>query len=558
MSLGYVCYTGSMQHTGLRKWAPLLVLSFALLIIILDTTILNVSLRAIIDDLHTDIKSIQWVITAYSLVLAAFTITGGRLGDLFGRKRMFVIGALVFALGSFITSISTSVGMMIVGEAIIEGIGAALMMPATASLLVSNYQGRDRQIGFGIWGGVASAGAALGPVFGGFLTTYYSWRWAFRINLFVAAVVILGSFIVHEARDTEHKPQLDLAGILLSSLGMLLVVFGVIESSTYGWLYAKEPFMLGSLSLAFLGEYSIVLPSIITGLGLLGLFGLWQYWREYHLDKVPLVSLSLFQNVVFVRGALIIGLLSLAQVGMSFVLPVFFQSVLGLSAIQTGVAMLPMSLTLLVVSALSAYIIQFVTPKRLIQVAVVINALAFWVLSLGIARDTTQWALVPGFILFGIGMGLIMSQANNITLSAVPLTQAGEASGVNGTLRQLGASLGSAIMGAILLSTLTTNMVAGVMASPSIPDGAKSSIAQEVQAQISNIEFSGSLQGDRNATPSIIGGEIASIARSATVEASRLTLLSGIFFMVLAFLLTLRLPNTKMVTTVEQKPASGH
>ncbi len=547
-----------MLQAGFRKWAPLLVLSFALLIIILDTTILNVSLRAIIGDLNTDIQSIQWVITAYSLVLAAFTITGGRLGDLFGRKRMFVTGALIFALGSFITSISTSVGMMIIGEAIIEGIGAALMMPATASLLVSNYQGRDRQIGFGIWGGVASAGAALGPVFGGFLTTYYSWRWAFRINLFVAAVVILGSLIVHEARDTSRKPQLDFLGILLSSLGMLLVVFGVIESSTYGWIYAKEVFILGSFSWAFLGQYSIVLPSILLGLGLLGLFALWQYYREHYAQKTPLVSLSLFQNGVFVRGTLIIGLLSLAQVGMSFVLPVFFQSVLGLSAVATGVAMLPMSLTLLVVSVFSAYIIQFVTPKRLIQAAVLINALAFWVLSLGIGSDTTQWALTPGFILFGIGMGLIMSQANNITLSAVPLAQAGEASGVNGTLRQLGATLGSAIMGAILLSTLSTNLVAGIVASPSIPESAKPALTQQIKTQASTIGFSGDFQEAPNATPSTLGVALTGIVRTATVEASRLTLLSGIIFMVLAFFLTLRLPSTKMLSPTEPKPSSGH
>lgn len=546
-----------MQSSGVRKWAPLFVLSFALLIIILDTTILNVSLRTIINDLNTDIKSIQWVITAYSLVLAAFTITGGRLGDLFGRKRMFVIGALIFAAGSFITSISTSVGVMILGEAIIEGIGAALMMPATASLLVSNYQGRDRQIGFGIWGGVASAGAALGPVFGGFLTTYYSWRWAFRINLFVAAIVILGSFIVHEARDTRHKPQLDFLGILLSSLGMLLIVFGVIESSTYGWIYAKETFILGSLSFAFLGHYSVVLPSILLGLGLIGLFALWQYYREYRLQRVPLVSLALFQNNVFVRGALIIGLLSLAQVGMSFVLPVFFQSVLGLSALETGVAMLPMSLTLLVVSIFSAYIVQFVTPKRLIQVAVAINALAFWVLSMGVSQ-TSAWALTPGFILFGIGMGLIMSQANNITLSAVPITQAGEASGVNGTLRQLGASLGSAIMGSILLSTLATNLVTGVITSPNIPEPLKPGIAQSMQTQTSNIEFGSSVTTAQNDMPSVLGAEITSIAHAATVEASRLTLLSGIIFMVLAFFLTLRLPNTKMLTASEQKPASAH
>ena len=235
--------TGNYPH-GLRKWIPLIVLSLALTIIILDTTILNVSLRTIIDDLHTNIQSMQWVITAYSLMLAAFTITGGRLGDLFGRKKMFVVGAIIFAIGSFMTSISHSVGFMIAGEAIIEGIGACLMLPATASLLVSNYTGRDRQIGFGIWGGIAAGAAALGPVVGGWLTTYYSWRWAFRINVFVAAILVAASFLIKEALDKEEKPTIDFVGILLSALGLLSIVFAFIKASTYGWWKAAAPFTL--------------------------------------------------------------------------------------------------------------------------------------------------------------------------------------------------------------------------------------------------------------------------------------------------------------------------
>ncbi|MGH7141021.1 MAG: MFS transporter [Minisyncoccia bacterium] len=529
------------------KWTPMVVLSFALLIIILDTTILNVSLRAIIDDLHTNIQSIQWVITAYSLVLAAFTITGGRLGDLFGRKRMFMLGAGVFALGSFITSISTSVGMMIMGEAIVEGFGAALMMPATASLLVSNYHGRDRQIGFGIWGGIAAAGAALGPVFGGFLTTYYSWRWAFRINLVVAAVVILGSIFIKEARDTAEKPELDFLGIVLSSLGMFLVVFGVIESSTYGWIFAKQAFAIGPISFAFLGSASIVAPAIALGLITLGLFALWQRRRERH-RKTPLVSLALFKNNVFVRGASIVAILALGQAGVSFALPVFFQSSLGLSAVATGIAMLPMSLTLLVVSIGSAYVGKFITPKRLIQAGLVIDGLGLWVLSAGIGLDNGAWALVPGFVLFGIGMGLIMSQASNLTLSAVSVKQAGEASGVNGTLRQLGSSLGSAILGAILLGSLSSNLAAGIAGSSTIPDAAKPGIEQAVAAQSSAIEF-GSAASVAN-VPGIqpdVAGAVSTIAKESSARASRSTLLYGIIFVAIGFLLSLRLPNRMSV-----------
>ena len=533
--------------TGIRKWMPLGVLAFALLIIILDTTILNVSLRTIITDLHTNIQSMQWVITAYSLMLAAFTITGGRLGDLFGRKKMFVTGAIIFAVGSFITSISSSVGMMIVGEAIIEGIGAALMLPATSSLLISNYSGRDRQIGFGIWGGIAGAGAALGPVFGGFLTTYYSWRWAFRINIFVAILLVAGAYVIKEFRDTGEKPQLDYLGIVLSSVAMFLVVFGIIESSTYGWIVAKQAFVLGSLSFAFLGSVSIVVPSIILGLIFLALFVLWQRRREKN-NMTPLVSLSLFKNTVFVRGALIVAILSLGQAGISFALPVFFQGVLKLTPLQTGIAMLPMSLSLLVVSLVSAYVAKFFTPKRIIQFGLIINAIGFYVLSLGIGGDTSQWALAPGFVLFGIGMGLLFSQASNMTLSAVPVEQSGEAAGVNGTLRQLGASLGSSIMGAILLSSLSFNLVSGVQASAVIPEASKPAISQMVQAQSSAIEFSspGAAPVSTNVSPAITA-EILLISKQATIDASRNTLLYGIIFIGLAFLLSIRLPNKKPV-----------
>ncbi|MDR3570760.1 MAG: MFS transporter [Candidatus Pacebacteria bacterium] len=543
--------------TGLRKWMPLVVLAFALLIIILDTTILNVSLRTIIIDLHTNIQGIQWVITAYSLMLAAFTITGGRLGDLFGRKRMFILGASIFALGSFITSISTSVGMMILGEAIIEGIGAALMIPATTSLLVSNYQGRDRQIGFGVWGGIAGAGAALGPVVGGFLTTYYSWRWAFRINLVVAALLVLGSFVIKEARDTKEKPQLDYLGVVLSSLAMFLIVFGVIESSSYGWLAAKQVFTIGSVSFGFLGSVSIVVPSIALGLLLLGTFALWQGRREKS-GKTPLVSLALFKNSVFIRSAMIVAILSLGQAGVSFALPVFFQSVLGLSAVQTGVAMLPMSLTLLAVSFFTAYLSKFVTPKRIIQVALMVDAVAFWALSFGVGTGSGAWALVPGLLLFGLGMGLLMSQASNMTLSAVSVKQSGEASGVNSTLRQLGASLGSAIMGAVLLTTLSSNLATGVQTSSVIPANEKPGIIQTVQSETSSIEFGSGSGAATIGIPPSLGNEIASISKTATTNASRDTLLVGIIFAVLAFILSLRLPNRKSVVPEPAIATAGH
>src|SRR5216110_3233403 len=254
----------------MRKWAPLFVLSLALAIIIIDTTLLNVSLSALVRDLHTTLQSLQWVISAYSLTLAALTVTGGRMGDLFGRKKMFNIGAITFAAGSFLASISHSLPILLLGESIIEGIGAAMMMPATASLLVAKYRGHDRSIAFGIWGAVAAAASAVGPILGGFLTTHYSWRWGFRINVVVVIVLLAGSRLVDDVQEVREK-RIDWIGVVLSAAALFLVVFGIIESESYGWLHARKPFPLWQP-----GAISIAPVALVIGAVILVFFAMWE------------------------------------------------------------------------------------------------------------------------------------------------------------------------------------------------------------------------------------------------------------------------------------------
>lgn len=535
------------QKTGFRKWLPLAVLSLGLIIIILDTTILNVSLRTIINDLHTNIQSIQWVITAYSLMLAAFTVTGGRLGDLFGRKRMFMAGAVIFAVGSFIASISHVVGMLIAGEAIIEGVGAALMMPATMSLITSTYRGRDRQIGFGVWGAIAGAAAALGPVVGGWLTTYASWRWAFRINVIVAAVLLIGTLFITESKDREEKPTLDIVGVVLSALGLLSLVFGFIKASDYGWLTMKETVTF--LGVTFnQGALSIVPVAIAAGLLVLFVFGLWEH-RMTKREKTPLVSLSLFRNRQFALAVLISSILALGQSGLSFAVPVFLQAVKHLSALDTGFAMLPMSLTLLVAAPASAIFSKRFAPKRIIQAGLIISTVGFLAMRAGIQVTASDWALTPGFILFGMGMGFMMSQLGNMAMSAVSVQEAGEVSGVNSTLRTVGQTLGSAIIGAILLSTLSTNLTNGIQASSVIPAAQKGVIAQAVSKQTSGIEFGSgaTISGTNGHVPAPIATEINRISAQATVDSTHVSLLIGAGFLALALGLASFLPKRKNV-----------
>lgn len=536
---------------GMGKWLPMVVLSMALMIIIIDTTVLNVSLKSIVTDLHTNLQGLQWVITGYSLTLAALTVTGGRLGDLFGRKRMFMLGAVIFAIGSFVTSISHNVGMMIVGESVIEGVGAALMMPATSSLLVSNYKGRDRAIAFGIWGGIAAASSAIGPIVGGLLTTHYSWRWAFRINIVVAAILLVGSLVVAEARDREEKPELDFLGVFLSAFGLLSFVYGVIESSTYGWWHAKQAFALFGHALpAGLSPTPIALA---IGVALLLAFGWWQRNAEDH-GHTPLVSMHLFANRQFTSGVTVVSLLSLGMVGMIFAIPVFLQSVHNLDALHTGLALLPMSVTMLFVAPSSAVLSKRIAPKRLIQAGLLLATCAGIVLYFSISPDATAWSFMPGMILFGMGMGLVMAQASNLTLSAVSVQQAGEASGVNNTMRQVGSSFGSAIIGAVLLATLSGSLSTGVLRSSVIPAQLKNTLASTVSAQASNVELGGTgSQSSTQQLPAPVRTELTNIAHQASADASRKAMLYTSLFVGLGFAASFMLPN---VTDLEKHARS--
>lgn len=545
------------KQSWFRKWGSLIVLGLALAIIIIDTTLLNVSLSTIIRDFHTDIQSIQWVITAYSLTLAALTITGGRIGDLFGRKKMFIVGAIIFAVGSFIASISQNVGEMIIGESIIEGVGAALMMPATASLLVANFKGRDRAVAFGIWGGIAGAAAAIGPILGGYLTSNYSWRWGFRINVFVVLLLLLGSFVIKESIDTKEKPRIDFIGVVLSALGLLVAVFGIIEASTYGWWEAKEDFLLFGHSLT-IGDYSFVPFAILLGLIILGVFLFWERMVEKR-GNTPLVSISLFLNKTFSVGVFTTMIVSLGQVGLIFVLPVFLQAVLGLDALHTGIALLPLSLSLLIVGPLSAFLSHKIPPKFIIITGLVLNAVAMLVLRASLGVDISVWHLAPGLILYGMGMGMVMAQISNMTYSAVPVHQAGEASGVNNTLRQVGSTLGTSLLGALMLTVLSSNLVLGIKLSSVIPDQFKGQFVNAVSNQTSNVEFGGGAKlDDRLPTPMV--KEVTTISKEATVNAGKNAMIYPALITLLALFVSFLLPR-KINTDHEEAsatPAAGH
>ena len=537
-----------------KKWLPLIVLASALMIIIIDTTVLNVSIRNMITDLKTNVQAIQWVISAYALTLAALTVTGGRLGDLFGRKKIFVIGAVLFAVGSITTALAPTIAWVIFGNAIIEGIGAALMMPATASLLVSNYRGKERALAFAIWGAVAASAAAIGPILGGWLTTNYSWRWAFGINVVVVALLIFGSRYIQESRDNQEKKQLDFTGVILSSLGLTSIVYGLIESSTYGWWKTKVPFAIFGQSFNPFG-LSVTVVSIIAGLAALTIFAYHEKRREAK-GKTPLVSLSLFKNSQFTAGSVTTALMAVGQSGIIFAVPIFYQSVLGLDAFHTGLGLLPMSIAVMIGAPLALKFSKKLTPKQVIQLGFIINTIGIVYMYTVLSASSGPMTLAPGLFLYGIGMGFAFSQLSNLTLSAVAVDQSGEASGVNSTLRQVGASFGSAIIGAALISTISSAAISNINGSQVLPNSMKPAIVKRVEAAGSNIEFAN--PGNVPNIAEAIKNEIVKNIHEATVEGNKISLaLTGIFT-IIALMFSIKLPNIRDLDTAKEAVSSGH
>jgi EmrB/QacA subfamily drug resistance transporter len=505
--------------------------------------------------LNTDMPAMQWVIAAYSLTVAAFTITGGRLGDFFGRKRMFILGAVIFASGSLIASFSTNVTTLLIGWSIVEGIGAALMMPAASSLLITTFtEKKERAMAFGVFGGIAGASSALGPILGGYLTTNVSWNWAFRINIFVVALLIAGATVIKESKDTKEKPNLDWLGVILSSISMFLLVFGIVKANTYGWWIEKAPLELFGVHLSIFG-LSVVPLSIALGLIILVVFLWWQNKLEKQEGKTPLMSISLFKNKQFTAGTLMTLVLSLGQAGLILSVPIFLQSIRHLNAFDTGIALLPLSIAIMFTTPLSAVLSRKISPRLLVQIGLVINLLSSIVFVYTLNINTTAQDLIPALLLAGAGMGFVMSQTNNFTLSAVEPYQAGEASGVSGTFRQLGSSLGTAIIGTVFTATLISTMASDIRSSQVIPAPVREKIAVEVEKSTS--EFGGSTMSDNSQGYNPISAEMTRISDDSMVDANKASLVVGGIFTVFGIFTSFLLPK-KVKNASSDTVVAGH
>jgi MFS family permease len=467
-----------------KRWLPLVILAAAQFVMVLDSSVMNVSISQIVHDLNTTIQGVQLAITAYTLVMAAFMLVGARLGDIWGRNRAFAIGLGVYGVGSLTTALSPNLTVLLIGWSLVEGLGAVLVIPAIAALIVTTYEGKERAVAYGLIGGVAGAAIAAGPLIGGWVTTNFTWRLVFVGEVVVVLVVLLARKRLTPAPPAEHPPQLDLVGAALSAAGLGLIVYAVLKSSTWGWIAPQNPPSLAGHELTPLG-FSPVPLLILIGIATLAGFGAWEQHREAR-GRDTLLDRTLLRIRPLRAGLATLAVQQLVLMGTFFVLPVYLQVVLGLDAFETGKRLFPMSLAMLAAALGGPRLADRFAPQRISQAGLVAIALSALLLVGTIDVELSGWQFGFALAVFGVGAGLMISQLGNVIMSSVDSARTNEAGGLQGTAQNLGASLGTALIGAVLLTALTSEFVQQVQQNPALPQRAKTAI--ELSASESGLD----------------------------------------------------------------------
>ena len=409
-----------------RKWWTLAAVAFALFMIMLDNTVVNVALPVIQQELGIGVSALEWVVTGYVLSFAVLLLSGGKLADMFGRRRIFLLGLAVFTISSLLCGLAGNVELL-VSARVLQGVGAALMMPASLSIITATFAHHERGAALGIWAGVSALALAVGPLVGGLITEHIGWNWIFYINVPVGLLgIVAGRVIIRESKDTSHEQRLDLPGLLTSGVALFALVFALIEANTHGW---TSPLILGLFALALVAGTAFVL-------------------LELH-QQLPLFDLALFRDPTFSGANAVALLVSLAMFGVFFFISLFMQNVLGYSPVRAGAAFLPMTLLIIVVAPITGKASDRIGSRWLMTSGMALTGISLLVFA-QLQADSSYLALLPGMVLGGLGMAITMTPMTAAALSSVPPDKAGVGSGMLNTFRQVGGSLGIALMGAIL------------------------------------------------------------------------------------------------------------
>lgn len=509
-----------------RRWYAMLIVALSVSIIIMDGTVVNVVLPVLIRELNLTAADAEWVNSIYALVFAAFLITAGRLGDMHGRKKLLLVGAVIFGIASVLAALSPN-GMFLIAARLLQGLGGAMILPATLSTVNAMFSGRERGIAFAIWGSTIGGMAALGPLVGGWLTTTFSWHWAFLINIPIVIIMVVGTIaLVPETREPNQRRGIDPVGILLSVLGLGSVVFGLIEAQRYGIWTPSDLTPAG---------WPISPVPVAFALGVICIIAFIVHERSRReAGKPVLVDLRLFAINSFSYGSIAALVVALGEFGMLFALPLFVQGALGYSALDTGLLVVLLAIGTFLISGGTPQLGRRLGGRAVVQLGLAIEIIAVAGLGLSFSGEAAFWALAGWLFLYGVGVGLATAQLTSVILAEVPVEQSGEASGLQSTVRQLGSALGIALLGTLLVSSLSTNF-----------SGALAGLAD-----IASSDREAALAIVRNSAGAAIpdlAGPVADAARSAMIDAARITTLVAAAVLGIGLLATFRLPALKTI-----------
>jgi len=413
-----------------RKWWTLAAVAFGLFMIMLDNTVVNVALPSIARDLQVDLSDLEWIVTGYALTFASLMLTGGKLADMLGRRLIFIAGLVVFTLASLACGLAGS-EQVLIGARVVQGAGAALMNPATLSIIAATFPPRQRGTAIGIWAGVSALALAIGPLVGGLLTEHINWSWIFFVNVPIGAIAIVASLIlIPESKDESAEQRLDLPGLVTSAVGLFAFTYGLIEGNTYGWMSTR------------------IMASFLVAAVMLVAFVL----LERH-QRIPMLDLSLFKNPTFTGANLSVLLVALAMFGVFFFVSLYMQGILGYSAVQAGAAFLPLTALIVVVAPIAGRSTDRFGSRWLITIGMILLAIQLLYFSrLGV--EESYWTIFPGMIIGGFGMAMVMTPSAAAAVRALPVDKSGVGSAVLNAFRQVGGAVGIALMGAIMANRI--------------------------------------------------------------------------------------------------------
>lgn len=412
-----------------QSWIPLIIVALASFIIALDATFMNVSIAQVVADLHTDVSTIQATMSFYTLITAAFMMLSAKLQDIVGKKKLFLIGTALYGIGTFTAAISSSSTMLFIGWAVIEGVAGALMMPATVSIISGTYHGEKRTFALAIIGVMGAIAAAIGPLFGGVMTTFLSWKYGFASELIIVIIILLLQSKIPSFPPTESKKDLDITGTIISLIGLVLLVYGIL-----------------SLTNDFNTSIGVIIVGIIALVGFV-----WFELRRKRSGKVPLLDIELLKDKNLSVGTLILLLAYLSMGGALFAISLFLQSVLQLNAFDTGLTTLPLTIGLLIFALMAPSLSVKLGHRKLMVIGCIIAIVGCMLLSTQFRLHTSMLNLLPGMFIMGAGLGFAMALSVDIAIINVPPEGQNGASGITSTSQSLGESMGTAIIGIILI-----------------------------------------------------------------------------------------------------------